>query len=258
MYTTCPDQEQLHASLRRYLEGDEVSRIGFDSTRKCYTYKRSDGMTISYGGLLSKLRQCFYPFYKDSRRRGKTQKKGSSAKLGSRIDDEVALVTASKLKKNKRNKTVAFHKMTVRLVKEIEQTLGHIFQCAQLPVRIRALERITQADFLTLDPATGKLHMWELKTGYTPGMYTTKGKGVFASSYLKGVKCTKYGIWELQRYWTTRALIEAGLEIAESHVINIYEDTKKKRLVVNIMDNLPWTSNLDEFGVQPSKKRSKK
>lgn len=91
--------------------------------------------------------------------------------------------------------------------------------------------------------------MWELKTGYTPGMYTTRGKGTFQGKLLSGIQCTKYGIWELQRYWTERALRDAGIDVACSNVINVYKDTKKGHYVCKIMDNLPWVYKLDASGV---------
>lgn len=262
-------REDLHPSLCAYIDSGAADAIGFNEKRKTYTYKRPDGHEMFYGGLVSKLKQLYYPHYKNSKRRKRTQKKGSNAKLGKRIDDEIMvsyfskkkkdtfffsflkflsckMITASKdYKPGKNSKIKTFHKMTVRLVKELVEDRGHVLQCSQLPVKIDALGRITQADFITLDPSTQRLHMWELKTGYTPGMFTTKGKGTFAGKHLQDIPCTKYGIWELQRYWTERGLREAGLDIAQSNVINIYEDRKKGCLTCKIMDNLPWVYNLD-------------
>ena len=260
MYSIAPE-DKLHDSLRAYLSGGYADAIGFNDKRNLYTFRRPDGQEMFYGGLISKLKQLYYPRYKDTKRRKRTQKKGSSADLGTRIDDEMMLITASKTyEKSKKGTVKSFHKMTVRLVKEIVEERGHVLQCAQLPVIIKPLERITQADFITLNPATGRLHMWELKTGYTPGMYTTRGKGTFQGKHLTGIQCTKYGIWELQRYWTERALREANIDIAESNIINIYEDRKKGTLTVKILDNLPWVYKLDNCGTPPiniTKKRKK-
>ena len=249
MYSVVPPHK-LHESIRAYIDSSVADSIGFDEKNKCYTVKRVDGYQMKYGGLLSKLRSLFYPYYKNSRRSHKTQKKGSNSKLGMRIDDEIRMVTASKRYDQRKGKgrIQSFHKMTMRILKEVITERGHVLQCAQLPVMINALDRITQVDFITLNQKTGRLHMWELKTGFTPGMYTTRGKGHFSSSFLEDIQCTKYGIWELQRYWTARALTEVGIDIAESNVINIYEDTKKKKYVVKVLDNLPWTLKLDAFG----------
>jgi len=248
MYSVCA-RDLLHPSLCAYIESGAADAIGFDKKRKTYNFKRPDGHTMLYGGLVSKLKQLYYPRYKHTKRRTQTQKKGSNAELGTRIDNEIMMVTASKeYPPGKRKKIKRFHKMTARIIKEVVEERGHVLQCSQLPVKVEPLSRITQVDFITLDPATGRLHMWELKTGYTPGMYTTKGKGTFQGKQLAGIQCTKYGIWELQRYWTERALREAGIDVAQSNVINIYEDTKKGHLVCKILDNLPWVYNLDACG----------
>lgn len=251
MYSSV-EASKLQPRLRAYLESAQCRGIQFDKKHKCYKVVGADGREVLYAGLIGKLKQLFYPHYKDTRRKSKTQKKGSTAKLGKRIDDEICKVTASK-----KGQPLKLHQMTTRLLHSLLKEQGHILQAAQVPVQVRPLLRITQADFITLHAESGELHMWELKTGYTPGMYTTTGKGTFKGSHLEDVKCSKYGIWELQRYWTCRALQDAGVPIAQSHVINVYEDTKKKKVVVKVLDNLEWTTRLDTFGVKPQKKRLK-
>ena len=226
------DAKSQHESLKSYISKGFPDDVSFNKQRKMYSYGNS-----LYGGLLRPLKRTYYPYYKDSKRRKRTHKKGSTSKLGIRVDDEITMIVAGKPPKK-------FHAMTDAVMKQINE-MGHVLQCAQLPVYVKEFKKITQADFITLDPSTNRLHMWELKTGFTPGMYTTRGKGHF-SKELSGVKCTKYGIWELQRYWTHRSLQEAGLEVAASNVIQVYKDTKKKKFVVKVLDNLPWLKKLDK------------
>lgn len=228
---SCVGQNAQHESLKSYLQKDFPQNVFFNKRRKMYQYGKS-----GYAGLISALRCNYYPYYRNTKRRKNTKKKGSNKELGKRIDNEVSLIVQGHKKKK-------FHAMTEAVMEELNKR-GHILQCAQLPVYIKKFKRITQADFITLNKTTGRLHMWELKTGYTPGMYTTRGKGHFLGP-LKGVKCNKYGIWELQRYWTARALKEAGLEISASNVIQVYRDTSKKKYVVKVLDNLEWLQKFE-------------
>ena len=117
MYGVAP-RAVLHESLCTYIDGGAADAVGLDEKRKCYTFTRPDGHTMLYGGLVSKLKQLYYPRYKNSKRQKKTHKKGSNAKLGKRIDNETMMITASKQYENK-GKIKPFHKMTVRLVKEL-------------------------------------------------------------------------------------------------------------------------------------------
>lgn len=91
MYSVC-DASALHQSLAAYLESGAADAIGFDEKHKTYTFKRPDGKSMLFGGLVSKLKQLYYPKYKQSKRRKKTLKKGSDAELGKRIDREIMMM----------------------------------------------------------------------------------------------------------------------------------------------------------------------
>jgi hypothetical protein len=102
---------------------------------------------------------------------------------------------------------------------------------AQLPVQIPALGIMTQADVIVEDPQE-KLWMHEIKTGYV-GLHVVKGE--FKAPY-QNIPCSKGAVWDLQRHFTERGLIEQGLPLAGSKVIHAYEvrdgKTKQKRTVV--------------------------
>lgn len=236
--------QQPHPSLAAHLSSVEVKSAHFANGK--YQYSMSGGTRVSCGGLLQMLKGRFYSHYRNTRRKGrKTQKKGSSKKLGSRVDDDMKLAICDALggievgeSKPKRYKTRKYHPLSMALLNHLHES-GHALQAAQVPVVIPGVFKMTQADLITQDRATGQLHLWEVKTGFPVGGFTKQGK-------LTGtdVDCTKYNIWQLQLHYTRKSLEAAGVDIANSSVIQVYKDSTQKQPVVKVHPSKEWTNQL--------------
>ena len=208
-------------TLVKYLNQPKIQSISFDNARKMYI---SEG--THYGGLLSKLKSMYYPYWvrkkKQYKRRGAkpVTRKASSASEGKTIDRQITeYVKSGKTPRNNMAKAIVayFKKSNQRIV------------AAQVPLFAIFGTRITQADFIVQDKDSGKLIMIELKCGYN----RTQKQGFLKG--LPGVPCRQNEIWELQRHYTHRGLEESGLELIGSHVLNVYKEgdgvTVKRRKV---------------------------
>lgn len=216
--------DRLHPSLRQYLASPFAQSVRLNDSHS------PDGGSGGYvvtnagrpqvcGGLTRLLRARYYPNYIDNRsKRGRRVLiKGSSIEQGNQVDADVASYIAG-------HKTVdSVHPMARALIERFEGN-GHIFQAAQVPVSVE-MGRITQADFITLDTRTNKLWLIEQKSGHPVGLHTKQG--VFERTY-RNVDNTKLNQWHLQLLYTKRSLIAAGVNIAESRVVQIYEKKKKR------------------------------
>lgn len=219
--------EELHHSLCKYLMSPVPQSARFVEDQG-YMYQKA-GREITVGGLINALKYRYYPHYKDNRSRRKwksTNIKGSSSSNGKKVDSQIALACQGEKPKGKPNA------MAVRLLQYFQKELGHVLQAGQVPVEIPGgWFKMTQADLLTLDPKTGKLYLWEIKTGFPVGFHVKQG--VFKN--IEGnVDCKKLHIWHLQLHFTKLALQAAGVEVEEANVIQIYEDKGKKDFVVKV------------------------
>ncbi len=217
----CIDKNLLHPSLATYIETDFVKSaklVGDPPRYEC----RVNGMLMQCAGIHSTLRRKYYPKYVYTSRRRSTQKRGSSKKQGTQIDDEIFKYVKSKTKPK--------HWMTKRLIKHFEVTLGHTIQCTQLPVYIKELHCVTQVDVIT-SCAKGNLYMWEVKTGYPTSANSLK-KGIMTNVHAPS---NPFNHWELQRFFTFKGL-EGHVNVLEKHtfVVNIYQTVKKKQKSVSI------------------------
>ena len=212
-------------SIQTYLEHPSVKGIQFNEEKK--GFMTADGTV--YRGLHSMLRFYHYPTYVHSSRTKRTQKKGSSKAIGARVDQQLFQYVASQYKKRPK------HKMAAAILVHLKQR-NQIIVAAQLPVYIDKLKCITQADIVAMDVTTGKLWLYEVKTGYPTGGHrkkgTLKGKG------LSRVPNTVYNHWELQRYYTMQGMHACGLPIEYSAVLHTYID--KKAVVVNTRAIPKW------------------
>jgi hypothetical protein len=113
---------------------------------------------------------------------------------------------------------------------------------AQVPVRIDAW-RMTRADVLTRDDKSGKLWMWEVKTGMAASLHDKQGTMRIIAGH---VPCTKANAWQLQCEYTRRALVEqAGLPIVGARVIQIYESRKPgNEIEVKEHRTAPWLKKM--------------
>lgn len=241
LYTVAPAQ-QLDASLSKYLATGFPESVSFDAKAKTYSSKGQ-----LYGGLVNTLKSRYYPKYKDTKRRKKTQKKGSNSVQGKRVDAEIMkLLEPRDVKDAKKGKPL--DPFTVQ-IRKYWADHGHTLQASQLPVFIKRFSKISQIDCITRDHR-GKLWLWEVKSGFTPGMNTTRGKGNFAAP-LQETPITKARIWNLQRYWLHRAAVEAGIDIYQSRVLNVYHNAKKKQDVAVALKVEPFLKLLDETPTVP-------
>lgn len=178
-----------------------------------------------YGGVLSKLKKMYYPHWERKkghhRRKGAAPKlrKGSTAAQGKAVDKQLTdYVASGKKPRNAHAKALVEYFLHAKMRPV----------AAQVPVYVEMLDRITQAD-LIVENEYGQLLMFEIKSGYNRTQKQGDLKG------LPGVPCRQNEIWELQRHYTHKGLVEGGLPIIGSHVVNVYNEgtviTVKKRKV---------------------------
>lgn len=254
MYSVIRDP---HPLLALHLASEEVRTAHFADRR--YHYTTCGGTRVACGGLLQLVKNRFYSHYKNTRRRyRKTQKKGSSKKIGSKVDDDVKHAITDVLggvqvgddtrdTKKRRYKTYKYHPLSKALLSHIHE-MGHSLEAAQVPVVIPGVFKMTQADLITRNKE-GNLHLWEVKTGFPVGGYTKQGKLCGTD-----VDCTKYNIWQLQLHYTRKALESAGVDIADASVIQVYKDSTQTQPVVKVHpEKTEWTNRLPQMIPQRTK-----
>ncbi len=242
--------KKLHPSLQQHLLSPFTRSVrhneaGVDG--RGYVVTKA-GRSQVCGGLTRLLRARYYSHYKDNRSKRNYKKvaiKGSSAAQGIKVDDDIGQYVAG-------NKTLdKLHPMARALIEHVEAA-GHVMQAAQVPVEVEN-GRVTQSDLITQNTRTGELWLWEGKTGAPTGLHRKQG---FFNGRYNTVPCTKLNQWHLQLMYTRRALESAGVRIAHSRVIQIYEKkdmdktkTKKRGRGANtffvIDEHVPpaWTAN---------------
>ncbi len=169
------------------------------------------------------LKNVYYPDFerkkKQYKRKGKrTNKRASTKHQGILIDKQIQLY----IKNGKKPK----NKLALALVVYLEEKCNHTLQAAQVPLFIKDFGgKITQADIITQDDK-GKLYMVEVKSGYNQVQAQGTLKGLDAPNNVKNQ-------WELQRHYTHKGLVECGLPLAASYILNVYQEgdgvTVKKR-----------------------------
>lgn len=209
----------LDPTLAAHLASPFVQSVQFNDDFECYTYVKH-GVRVHCGGLINKVRREYYPHYKRTRRRRKTNKKGSSTVLGKRVDNQVEAYLTQRTKPG----NVLARRVLHYLLKE----QGHTLQACQVPVFVKRYKCVTQVDLLTLD-AKDRLWMWELKTGY-PNM---RSQGTLKKL---DVRNSRLSHWELQRHYTALALKQHKVNVYKSAVLHVYSEykPKEKRTVVSI------------------------
>lgn len=194
-------------ALVAYLNKPEISNIVHNGE----LYIGADGQ--QRGGIHSILERAFYPHYKMKKRR-KSKKprqfKGSSRELGMLVDRELS----DYVKTGKEPEET----LSIVIVTHLEH-MEHTLQACQVPlyVTVAGSERITQADLISQDKQ-GRLWMWEIKTGYNRSQAQRMLRG------LRDVPNNRHNHWELQRHYTHKGLVEGGLPIYRSHVLNVYRE----------------------------------
>lgn len=211
MYALCKNNPPL--ALVEYLSRPEIESIEFDSSRRMYC----NGEGRHFGGLLSKLQQLYYPYWQRKRRSYRRKgaivtRKASSATEGKNVDKQLTEYVRTGKKPR--------HAMARAIVSYFEDQCNQRIVAAQVPLYALHGSRITQADLIVAN-ADGSLVMIEVKCGYNRTQKQGDLKG------LPGVPCRQNEIWELQRHYTHKGLVESGLPLIGSHVLNVYKEGKE-------------------------------
>lgn len=201
--------------LVQYLNNDIIQSVQHDG--KTFSFQPSGAVRVKASGLIKRIKAIYYPEYqykkKKQFRKTKSQRKGSTKKQGIQIDNQLSAYIQSGYNKKKLR-----HRHAKKLVEYWEDNLNHKLQAAQVPVHVKALNAVTCADIITSDK-DNKLFLWEVKSGAN----ASKKQGdmiVFGAK----VKNNRHNHWELQRYFTTQGLIDYGLNLSGSHVINVFDE----------------------------------
>lgn len=148
----------LSPTLHAHLQSTICQSARFDKKVGAYRFIHG-GRPVVCGGLLNTLKKRYYPRYKHSKRRKATRAKGSSKKVGSRVDQEIADVIDGRAKK-------ILHPYTQAILKYLQKDNHHILLAAQVPTKIRNELKMTQGDFMTHCVTSGKTFLYELKCGW--------------------------------------------------------------------------------------------
>jgi hypothetical protein len=224
----------IDPTLAAHLSSPTAQSARFSEKLKKYTFTKA-GRRLECGGLKNALRARYYSHYKDNRSRRntkKTQIKGSTAKLGKRVDAELADACAAKTKQLSKK----WHPMTCELLKYWAER-GHVLEACQVPVELVGVDamRLTQSDVITTDRA-GRVWLWEVKTGFPVG-FSRVQETFSRNTPLRTIACTKLNIWHLQLEFTRAALVNgAGVRIDETRVIQIYA---KKGCPLQVREHVP-------------------
>lgn len=233
-------------TLRDYLDIDFIAQAKFSKASDTYT-TIEHGMYHQYYGLKSWLKRRYYPNHTHSVRKFKKghvfQIQGSSAQRGTMVDRQLSyyIVDQTRAGKKRRKKSGPrkrpWDPLTLAIIRYFK-CKGHVIVATQVPVLLRRIKRMTEADVLTVD-VDGKLYMWEIKTA---GVALTRGKTSFEPP-IESVPCNKVNQWELQRLYTHRGMVEEGLNLHKSHVLHAC--MKHGRPCVRAMPHPKWLKRLE-------------
>lgn len=201
-------RRNLHSSIVQYLKKPRIKSIRFDEDEQSFVC--SNGKRR---GLLSGLRYRFYPTYQR-----KARPKNAKWRARKASSTEQGLAIGEGLTDYLRTGQIPQDGMAAALVHYFEKTLHHSIQATELPAFVQLGpndERITRADVITADDKN-RLWMWEIKSGYNRVKKQGDLKG------LRGIPNKEKTHWELQRHFTHKGLVECGLDLYKSHVLNIF------------------------------------
>jgi len=243
-YTSAPI-DALHTDLARHLHSPVAQSAHYDPAIRCYRFKKN-GVNVSCGGVHKTLEYIFYPHYKSnrSRRKSNVKVKGSTKAQGSRVDQEISDMVEGKHPKK-------MHPMTHKILSYFVAN-GERLQAAQVPVELTTdVVKLTQADVITVD-SQGRLILYEIKTGAPVGFL--RKQGTFQVAGFEDVPCTKKNIWQLQLAYTRMALLQAGVPIFKSFVLQIFEN-KEEGLKLDLQPGAAWTKKLPQNPIRKKRRR---
>lgn len=200
-------------TLLRYVQQRRIQSIRFDEDAKAYHCDQG-----IRGGLTRILKSLYYPYYKRPKKKGsfrasKRRRRASSKEKGKEIDRQ--LMEYIRVGKEPKEP------LAMAVKQYLETEMNHTIVACQLPlfVQIAEQERITQADVITMDEKQ-RLWMWEIKSGWNQA----KAQGYFQPLRPLKVPNKEHNQWELQRYYTHCGLVESGLPLYRSHVLNVFQE----------------------------------
>lgn len=234
LFSAAP-RKGLDPRINAYLSAPLAQSARFDREKRRYTYRRN-GALLATGGLIKTLEAMYYPHYRSnrSRRNKNTQLVGSSASQGKAVDQQLAHLTEGR-------RVTRLSSMTKSLIAYLAEQ-GHILQAAQVPVEMPGWFKMTQADLITLHAATGKIWLWEVKTGVPVGFFVRQG--TFRAP-LNNVECTKLNIWHMQLHFTRLALMAGGMHIDEARVLQVHgfrDRTQDNKVTAHVPPD--WTDRI--------------
>jgi hypothetical protein len=229
MYTISTSAK-LDQSLSNYLNSTFVTSFKLEKiyNKDMYTYIRSEGEPrVQTGGIHSNLKSRYYPKYKYKHRRTRVLKKGSSKKEGIKVGKQIEAYIVNGKRPG--------HRFARKVIKFLEKEKNHTILACEVPVYVSKLGCATQADIITSDPKQ-RLWMWELKCG-SPN---TRSQGKLRPP-LNSIGNSRLAHWELQRHFTFISLVEGGVNLYKSAVLQVYDEYKKstKQKVVSVKARLP-------------------
>ena len=230
MYTLATNAS-LEPSLQRYLNGAFVRSVRMEVkyNHPTYTYVKH-GVRCSTSGIHSTLKRMYYPEYTYRKRRSKTLKKGSNKKEGVKVGKQIERYISKGKKPS--------HRFAKHIVKFLERQKQHSIVACEVPVRIDTLQCVTQADILSQD-SKGRIWVWELKCG-SPN---TRAQGKLKSP-LHDIGNSRLSHWELQRHFTTLGLIDSGVNVYRSAILQVYDQynrqTKCTQVKVKVRNPAKW------------------
>lgn len=217
-----PDSIQRHVKSE-FVRSLCIVRYG-KQTRYQYTQY---GNVVVVHGMLATLRGRFYPYYRHKTRAQRRLKKSSCKEEGIEVGQSIERYIV--------HGTPPKHPFAQRVIYYLEQKRRHHIVVCELPVYCKALSCTTRADIITTDKH-GKLWMWELKCG-SP---SKSRQGMLRAPYNR-INNTILNQWELQRHYTTLALRDSGIPIAQSRILQVYHeyDRKTRKRLIKIKQRTP-------------------
>lgn len=237
-----------HASITAHTASDFCATAHYSDALKQYVYRVRGVQPVHCYGVKSNMRYRYLPNqFKEmsGKRRWRTTKvKGSTSAVGKRVDAELVDYLAPLAGPKK---PLTRHKFTVKLIHLWTVEMKHTLQACQLPMLLEGQHNaMTQADVITRDERTGELWLWEVKTGMPVSLHRVNKAAPNMRGVLSDVPCTKFNAWHLQLQLTRKACVAAGIPIAHSRVVQIFERKSKGSTVLEVKQHLPpvWTASL--------------
>ena len=218
--------ETACAEVKDYLAQPRISSYRFDPVRQMHTYEQSANNRRWVGGLHSVLKGMLPRDYKAAKRsswKRARAKVPSEHKKGANKNDGISTMTFIEKTIMANGKRPSRSQRYAVAILDWLQSRGYDLQCAELPVILPWINRVTRADLVTLDCDRKGLVVWEIKCGWPPG--ATRGRFKFPKSTgLEKVPCHAINMFHLQAMLTKVGAEASGLSgRVTARVLHVYE-----------------------------------